>query len=144
MSAVPGARSLPCSAFASASAYQVEPIGAPLKSRKNVVGPADPRTAEVGPQLSGSKVALTRIVTLLVRRAPQMSAACWKAINRWTPSVVPVLPPTGATGVGSLNPSLGPSLLMTVKVAARARPAGATIDVTSRANTSNPISDFTA
>src|SRR5882672_7675279 len=97
--------------------------------------------AEVGPQVSGSKVALTRIGTLLVSSEPQMSAAYWKAINRWAPSVVPTLPPTGATGVGSLNPSPGPSLLMTVKVAARARPAGATIDVTSRANTSNPISD---
>src|SRR5262245_39885779 len=33
-----------------------------------------------------------------------MAAACWKAINRCSPRVVPLLPPTGAAGVGSLKP----------------------------------------
>jgi len=32
--------------------------------------------------------------------------------------VVPVLPPTGVTAVGSLNPSLGPSPISSVNVAA--------------------------
>ena len=49
--------------------------------------------------------------------------------KRWTaggaPIVVAGLPPTGAAGVGSLNPSLAPSRLTMVMVAVRAGPASA-------------------
>src|SRR6185369_10534620 len=53
-----------------------------------------------------------------------MFAAWAKAFNRCWPSVVPVLPPTGAAGVGSLNPTPG-SLMLTITIvaAAEARPA---------------------
>ena len=39
--------------------------------------------------------------------ASQMSAARSKTLRRCCPRVVPGLPPTGAAGVGSLNPSPG-------------------------------------
>ncbi len=40
-----------------------------------------------------------------------MLAAYWNAMRRCWPIVVPGLPPTGTAGVGSLKPSLGPSML---------------------------------
>src|SRR3954467_4322612 len=52
--------------------------------------------------------------TLLSSELPHRSAANWNAMRRCWPLVVPELPPTGATGVGSLNPSFGPSALTTV------------------------------
>src|SRR5262245_7370133 len=58
------------------------------------------------------------IVTGLSMVAPHRSAACWNAISRCWPRVVPVFPPTGATAVGSLKPSLAPSKLTTITVAA--------------------------
>src|SRR5262245_61109281 len=61
---------------------------------------------------------------LLSSDAPHTSAANWKAISRCWPLVVPGLPPTGAAGVGSLNPSLGPSALTTVMCALAAAGAG--------------------
>ena len=70
-------------------------------------GPALPRI----PAPSGVNCARIRIGTLLSNRALQMLAACSNAISRCSPSVVPVLPPTGATGVGSLNPSPGALML---------------------------------
>ena len=60
----------------------------------------------------------TKIVWLLSSSAAQISAACWNAMSRCWPRVVPVLPPTGTAGVGSLNPSPGPSALMISMVAA--------------------------
>jgi hypothetical protein len=44
----------------------------------------------------------------------QMFAAYSKTFRRCWPSVVPLLPPTGAVGVGSLKPSPGPSVLTTM------------------------------
>src|SRR5215203_2992619 len=59
--------------------------------------------------------------TALSRIEPQTLAANWKAISRCWPTVVPGLPPTGAAGVGSLKPSLGPSpLTMTILAAPKA------------------------
>src|SRR5688572_7209335 len=58
-----------------------------------------------------------RICTLLSSRAAQMLAACWKAIRRCSPRVVPVLPPTGETGVGSLKPTPG-ALTLTITICA--------------------------
>src|SRR5512135_3319324 len=43
--------------------------------------------------------------TSLGSSAPQMRAASWKTMRRWAPTVVPVLPPTGVAGVGSLKPT---------------------------------------
>jgi len=54
-------------------------------------------------------LASTLIVTVLDSAAPTRPAACWKAFLRACPSVVALFPPTGVKGVGSLNPSLGPS-----------------------------------
>ena len=79
--------------------------GASGKSRDTVIGPAEPSTADVALHDSGSNVASTLIVTVLFNCAPQTFAACWNAIRRCWPSVVPVLPPTGAAGVGSLKPT---------------------------------------
>src|SRR5262245_35806498 len=45
------------------------------------------------------------IVDVLFSCAPQTLAAAWNALRRCWPSVVPGLPPTGAAGVGSLNPT---------------------------------------
>src|SRR5688500_14891221 len=43
--------------------------------------------------------------------ASQIAAACRKTLARCWPRVVPGLPPTGAAGVGSLNPTPGALLL---------------------------------
>ena len=86
----------------------------PGKSLKMTVVPADPSTADVGVHVCGLNLASILISTLLASLLPQMLAANWKAISRCCPSVVPVLPPTGSTGVGSLNPSSGPSPLTMV------------------------------
>src|SRR5687768_14670209 len=43
--------------------------------------------------------------TALLSVAPHLAAAAWNAISRCSPSVVPVLPPTGAAGVPSLKPT---------------------------------------
>src|SRR5215510_5196349 len=120
MSSLPGSRSVPARLLARATAYQVADSGAPAKSRKSAFGAAAPRTAEVMLQGSESKLAPTEIGSLLLSKAPQMSAACWMAFSRWAPSVVPGLPPTGATAVGSLKPSPAPSRLTTVIVTAPA------------------------
>ena len=57
----------------------------------------------------------------LSMRAPQRSAAYWNAIRRCSPTVVPVLPPTGEAAVLSLNPSPALSLLTMVNVTASSR-----------------------
>src|SRR5262245_39049160 len=109
MSSVLGIRSLPKRLLAWATANHVIGEGAPAKSRTTLTGPADPSTAEVELHVNGLNCAPTRIVTGLVRSEPQMFAACWNALKRWAPIVVPVFPPTGMAGVGSLNPSPAPS-----------------------------------
>src|SRR5436190_18024929 len=83
--------------------------------------------AEAAPRTfagSGSKLAWIWMSALLSSAAPHKSAANWNAIRRCCPFVLPGLPPTGATGVGSLNPSLGPSALTTVMCALAAAGAG--------------------
>ena len=118
MSSSSGSRSLPCRALARATGYHVAGRRAPVKSRNALIAPAAPRSAPVALHGSGSNVALTRIGTALERSPAQMSAARWKAMSRCWPRVVPGFPPTGATGVGSLKPSPGLSLLITVMTAA--------------------------
>ena len=59
----------------------------------------------VAVQSSGSNVAWTWISTSPSSRALQRSAAYWNACSRCAPTVVPVLPPTGVAGVGSLKPT---------------------------------------
>src|SRR5262245_2212946 len=118
MSSLPGSRSTPARALAKAEGYQVLATGAPAKSRKAATAPAEPSVADVGVQLSASKLAPTRIGTVLEILAPQISATRWKTFRRCCPTVVPVLPPTGVAAVGSLNPSPAPSRLMIVIVAA--------------------------
>src|SRR5689334_22037007 len=91
-----------------------------------LVAPALPSTAPPAVQGSGVNCALMTIGTGLVRVAPQMLAACVNAIRRCWPRVVPLLPPTGTAGVGSLKPTPGPlMLLITIVAAAWAEPAHA-------------------
>src|SRR5262249_15250476 len=97
-------RSLPASLLASAPLYQKPGNVALGKSRKIAMEPAEPRTAEFVLHVRGTQVEAIVTVWLLVRVAPQIFAAAWKALRRCWPSVVPGLPPTGATTVGSLKP----------------------------------------
>jgi hypothetical protein len=85
------ATSSPASLLARALGYQVLARGALVKSLQISLAPAEPSTALVAVQDSGWKDAPMRIGTLLVRVAPQMSAARWKAIRRCWPSVVPAV-----------------------------------------------------
>jgi len=71
-----------------------------------------------------------RIGTALSSRALQIAAACSNAISRCCPSVVPALPPTGAAGVGSLNPTFG---ALTLTMTNCAGPAVAAAAVATRA-----------
>ena len=111
MSGIVSSRSAPARLSARAALYHVSGKTGPgngatdPKLANTEVAPALPRT----PAPRESKEAWMKISTLLSRVEPQMSAACRKAMSRCSPSVVPVLPPTGAAGVGSLNPSDGPS-----------------------------------
>src|SRR6185436_19275542 len=94
--------------LAKAPGYQR--AGLPLgKSENTLYAPADPSTPLVDVQASGLKLASTWIGTSEFRRLPQMSATTPKTIWRCSPSVVPGLPPIGATGVGSLKPTLAAS-----------------------------------
>src|ERR1700752_5294662 len=98
---------------------------APVKSRCTVVGPALPRTPlDASQGVSGPNWEFTRTWTLLLSRLPQILAAVWNTNSRCAPTGVPGLPPAGAAGVGSLNPSPAPSAFTIVIVAAEA-PAGA-------------------
>src|SRR5687767_1425169 len=98
MSVSPGS----CSALAIASAraeeYQVPATGALGKLLKTQFEPAEPSTFGA----SGLNSAVIRIGTLLLSTAPHRSAANCATIRRCSPRVVPGLPPTGATTVGSL------------------------------------------
>jgi hypothetical protein len=88
------------------------------KSVKISMVPAAPSTAPFSSQGSGSNAASMRTGTALVMVAPQMFAACWNAIRRCSPSVRPLLPPTGGAGVGSLKPTPASLPLMMVIVVA--------------------------
>ena len=99
-----GLESLPDSALARAAGYQVAENGAFGKFCRKLTGEAAPRVPEVAVQPSASQLARMVIVGPLVSVAPQTFAANWKAFKRCWPRVVPGLPPTGATDVGSLNP----------------------------------------
>src|SRR6185295_408224 len=100
-----GQRSVCASAFASATGYQVPATGAPEKSRKYALAPAWPSVPLLTPHESvPSNLASIRTTWVLVSTAPQRSAAYWSAIRRCCPTVVPLLPPTGAAAVASLKP----------------------------------------
>ncbi len=119
MSLVEGARSVPASLFARAIEYHVFAMGAPVKSESMEIAPALPRTPPVASQgVKGSKLAWTRIVTVLGKIVPQMLQAVRKTFRRCSPRVVPGLPPTGAAGVVSLKPSPVLSRLIRTKLAA--------------------------
>src|SRR5262245_24630715 len=111
-------RLAPAYLLARACGYRVKGLGALAKSRQMLNAPALARAAEPLVQGNESKEARTTMVMLLVKLAPHILAAAWKALSRWTPSVVPVLPPTGATGVGSLNPTPGALMFRMTIVAA--------------------------
>src|SRR6187455_2837088 len=123
MSSTPGSRSTPSSFSESAAEYQVAGLP-PVTSRHTSVAPAEPSVAPVAVQVSGSNVARMLTGTVLVSVEPQMLAAYWNAMRRCWPSVVPGLPPTGATGVGSLNPTPA-ALPLTMTSVAAACTAGA-------------------
>src|ERR1044071_1488264 len=119
-----GAGSAPASLLASATGYQVFACCAPGKLEKIRIVPAEPSTADVAVQVSGSTDAASLISARLSSVAPQTSAANWKAIRRCCPTVVPGLPPIGAAGVGSLKPT--PSALkLTIVIVALADARGA-------------------
>src|SRR5579859_2450470 len=105
ISVVVGSRSPPDSALASAAGYHVPGTLAPAKSAKSLCGPPSPSTAELSSQLSAFQVTSAVMAGTLSRVAPHLLAAAWTAISLCCPSVVPELPPTGDTGVGSLKPT---------------------------------------
>src|SRR5262245_15240118 len=109
MSGFDVSRSAPYREFATACTYHVEASGAPLKSRITEVGPALPRTAEEAVQNWESILAAIWIGTVDLRIPPQYSSAARNTFSRCCPRVVPRLPNTGATKVGSLKPSPAPS-----------------------------------
>lgn len=111
--------STPASAFPRAEGYQVPVKGAFAKFCRRVTGAADPSVPEKAVQ--GRVLSqLARIVIFgpLVSVAPQIFAANWKAFSRCWPRVVPLLPPTGATGVLSLNPVPGASTSFRISMVA--------------------------
>ena len=113
-----GLESLPDRAFARAAGYQVAENGAFGKFCRKLTGDAAPRVPEVVVQPSASQLARIVIVGPLVSDAPQTFAANWKAFRRCWPSVVPGLPPTGATAVASLNPVPGASTSFSITTVA--------------------------
>ena len=109
--------SFPDNALARAALYQVLENGAFTKLRRRLMVPADARVPPSTSQPSGSQVAWILIVGPLFSVAPQIFAAVWMAFSRCWPRVFPPFPPTGATGVVSLNPTPGASLFKTTTVA---------------------------
>src|SRR4051794_35506487 len=89
--------SVPDFAFASACTYQVFACGAPEKFAKTPFACALPRTPEDALHESAVNCAAIVISTELWSFAAQRLAAYWSALKRCAPSVVPALPPTGAT-----------------------------------------------
>lgn len=102
--------SLPAKALARAAGNQVLANGAFGKFCRRLVVPAEPSVAVVAVQPRGSQLARIVMVGPLFSVWPQILAANWKAFSRCSPRVVPVFPPTGDTGVGSLNPTPAASL----------------------------------
>ena len=110
ISGLEGFESAPARALPRAEGYHVPVKGAFAKFCRKLTGAADPRVPEVAVQGSASQLARIVIVGPLVSVAPQTFAANWKAFSRCWPRVVPLLPPTGAAGVLSLNPVPGASI----------------------------------
>src|SRR5579859_7972548 len=107
ISAAPPPASSPASASVSAEWYHTPgsaPDGAGLLNAYTLVVPAEPSTPVVAVQSRSLKVALLMIGTSLLSTAPHRSAANWNTISACRPRVVPGLPPTGVTGVGSSRP----------------------------------------
>src|SRR4051812_37025750 len=107
MSALSVSRSSPANALARAIGMMVLGTGycGPASA---LSGPARPRTPLLASQgVSGANCAEILISTLSCSVAPQTSAARLNTLSACSPLVVPGLPPTGATGVGSLKPTPG-------------------------------------
>src|SRR4029077_10025664 len=109
-------RSEPASLLASAMWYQKFWNSNAALFALTWIGPAEPSVAEVAVHVSGLNAAWMLMGTDEVRIEPQMVAALLKQLSRCWPTVVPGLPPTGAAGVRSLNPSPAPSVLMMLMV----------------------------
>src|SRR5438270_9868867 len=122
-SGVDVSRSEPARALARALGYQVLTRGALGKLAKKSSAPAAPKTPDVGEQVSGSISAATVMGTAEDSRLLQYAAAAMKTLRRCCPRVVPALPGTGATGVGSLNPTPAPLPLTMVMLTAPPGPA---------------------
>src|SRR4051794_26291111 len=112
-----GFGSAPKSLLVRDSLYHGPANGAPVKSRKMPIAPAEPRTAEVAVQVCAAHCARIVMVMGLSMVAPHLLAAAWKALSRCWPSVVPLLPPTGEAAVVSLKPTPAASLFKITIVA---------------------------
>src|SRR6185369_9248398 len=73
--------------------------------------PVEASTAPVALQLRGPKVTSMRTGANDFKLRAHRLAARASTLRRCSPRVVPVFPPTGATGVGSFRPTFGPSRL---------------------------------
>src|SRR5690349_20081019 len=93
-------------------------FGDPAANPKIDVVPAEPRIACVAVHVRAGNDTDTRISTALSKRAAHRFAAYRNASSRCCPTVVPVLPPTGAAGVGSLKPTPAGSVGVIVTVEA--------------------------
>src|SRR5947209_14209783 len=144
ISTVVVSRSAPASLLARADGYQVAGRGAWGKSEKKSAAPAAPMTPEVGEQERGFIWAWTVMGTEDESRLAQYAAAAAKALRRCWPTVLPVLPVTGARGVGSLNPSPGPSALTMVMVAAPPGSAASRSNAASRPGMGGFLTALTA
>ncbi len=109
--------SLPDNALARAPLNQVSANGAFGKFWATLMVPADASVAVLSVQPSATQLARIVMVGPLFSVAPQIFAAVWAALKRCWPRVVPGFPPTGATGVSSLNPTPGASLFKIATVA---------------------------
>ena len=94
---------MPASAFASAMGIQ-KPGGAPGVLARDVVNAACPSMIWFVLQLRGAKLAATTMGGTLIKASPHSWAAFLNTFIRWSPIVVPWLPPTGVAGVLSLKP----------------------------------------
>src|SRR5262245_22396399 len=105
------------SMLASAIGYQVFGFGKVALATADS-GPAEPKTPEVAVHDNGRKLELILISMLSCSVAPHTCAAVMNTIKACWPLVVPLLPPIGVAGVGSLKPMPGASVLTMVMVAA--------------------------
>src|SRR4030095_1056419 len=104
MSSTSGSSTVSLIRFAREAGYHTFGInsgcGALLMNQSDVVVPAS--TPFLAVHGSGPKLERTRIGTGEYNLLLQIAAAYLKAISRRSPIVTPLLPPTCATGVGSL------------------------------------------